>query len=121
MEYTFKTNFITQQPQANFSFGHELFGPWLEQEVGKDLVKLQSIFDLIDNLQLANDEHTLIGKEYSLLINEGEVEVFANNNNIDEEVPLNIADDVDDFEQASSALCGLEDFVEMLESWQDFI
>ncbi|WP_068544821.1 YacL family protein [Thalassotalea crassostreae] len=121
MEYTFKTNFITKQPQANFSFGHELFGPWLEQEIGKDLVKLQSLLDLIDSLAFSTNEHTLVGKEYSLTINNQEVEVFANSNNIDEAVPQNIAEDVNDFEQTCFALCGLEDFVEMLESWQNFI
>ncbi|OUS25558.1 hypothetical protein A9Q98_12130 [Thalassotalea sp. 42_200_T64] len=120
MEYSFRTDFITGQPLADFSYGHEAFGPWLEQEIGKDSVKLQKITDLIAKV-MNHDEICRIGKEYTLTIASGEVEISANANHIDSELPDNLVNDVDDFVQDSTASCGLEDFVEMLNSWQEFI
>ncbi len=120
MEYTFKTDFITGQPIANFSYGHEAFGPWLEQEVGKDNLKLKSIIDLMREVTPGN-EICKPGKEYTLTVTFGEVEVSANANNIDDILPEHLENDVDDFEQSSVATCGVEDFLEMLVSWQEFI
>lgn len=120
MEYTFRTDFITGQPLAHFSYGHEAFGPWLEQEIGKDSAKLQKITELIANV-MNNNEICRIGKEYTLTIAFGEVEISANANHIDEQLPDSLLNDVDDFEQDSTACCGLEDFVEMLNSWRDFV
>jgi uncharacterized protein YacL (UPF0231 family) len=120
MEYSFRTDFITGQPLAHFSYGHEAFGPWLEQEVGKDSVKLEQITAMLANVSNI-DEICQIGKEYTLTIAFGEVEVSANANHIDEQLPDHLVNDVDDFEQDSTASCGLEDFVEMLNSWREFI
>ncbi|WNC68032.1 YacL family protein [Thalassotalea nanhaiensis] len=119
MEYTFKTDFITGLPLAQFSFGHEAFGPWLEQEVSKDLVKLERTIEFIVNIKSQTD--SLIGKEYTLTVENDEVEVKANVEHIESELPENLLDDVDDFEHDSMALCGVEDFLIMLESWQQFI
>ena len=119
MEYTFKIDFITGLPLANFSYGHEAFGPWLEQEISKDLLKLERIIEFVRSINAQTD--TLVGKEYTLTVANGEVEVNANATNIDNELPESLIGDVDDFEQNSVSTCGLEDFIEMLESWQAFI
>lgn len=119
MEYTFKTDFITGLPVAQFSYGHEAFGPWLEQEVSKDLIKLESVVEFIAGFNVQTE--ILVGKEYTLTIENGEVEVKANVENIESELPENLLDDVDDFEQDSMATCGIEDFLIMLESWRHFI
>ena len=119
MEYTFKTDFITGLPLAQFSYGHEAFGPWLEQEISKDLLKLERVVKFIVNINAQTD--SLIGKEYTLTVENGEIEVKANVQNIESELPDNLVDDVDDFEHDSMAICGNEDFLIMLESWRQFI
>ncbi|WOH35793.1 YacL family protein [Thalassotalea fonticola] len=119
MEYTFKTDFITGLPLAQFSYGHEAFAPWLEQEVSKDLVKLEQVIEFITGINVQTDN--LIGKEYTLTVENGEVEVKANAENIESMLPEHLLDDVDDFEQDSMATCGIEDFKIMLKSWQQFI
>lgn len=119
MEYTFKTDFITGLPLAQFTYGHEAFSPWLEQEISKDLLKLERVMAFVTGVNVQTD--TLVGKEYTLTIENGEVEVKANIENIENMLPEHLLGDVDDFEQNSVATCGLEDFIEMLESWQTFI
>lgn len=120
MEYTFKTDFITGQPNAQFSFGHEAFGPWLEQEIGQNIENLDRVEAFIAELLLSKQSAILEGKEYSLFVDNGDVEVAANANQIDHELPESLLQDVDDFEQNSIATCGVEDFSEMLQSWRHF-
>ncbi|WNC73006.1 YacL family protein [Thalassotalea psychrophila] len=119
MEYTFKIDFITGLPIAEFSYGHEAFAPWLEQEVSKDLVKLQRVIEFVSDVNVQTE--ILVGKEYTLTIENGEVEVKANVQNIESELPENLVDDVDGFEHDSMAICGIEDLLIMLESWRHFI
>lgn len=123
MEYEFKKDFINQQPIATFSFGHEAFGPWIEQEIGKETDKLDQVLAfVVDNTTASKTgEKTLIGSEYTLSIYNDEIEVKANLNSIETELPENMLEDFDDFEQTSEASCGLEDFILMLESWSEFI
>lgn len=120
MEYIFNTDFITGQPVAKFSYGHEAFGPWLEQEIGQNPKHLNHLEALLNTHSVTQQSKTLIGKEYSIEIDHGEVEVTANVNHIEQNLPEALQHDVDDFEQNSIAHCGLEDFISMLQSWREF-
>lgn len=105
--------------RARFSMGHEAIGLWLIDEVGKDEEKLDELFAIIDRLSSrALVEYQLPGGDYSLLLTHEEAEVKAN--------VLNIAldEDLDDlayYDDEQLAMCGLEDFAQVLGSWRAFI
>ena len=99
--------------------GHEAIGQWLIDEVGKDEEKLDQLFSIIDELSSRTRvEYQLAGGDYSLLLTHEEAEVKAN--------VLNIAldEDLDDlayYDDEQLAMCGLEDFAQVLTSWRAFI
>ena len=105
--------------RARFSMGHEAIGQWLIDEVGKDEEKLDQLFSIIDELSSRTRvEYQLAGGDYSLLLTHEEAEVKAN--------VLNIAlgEDLDDlayYDDEQLAMCGLEDFAQVLGSWRAFI
>ena len=105
--------------RARFSMGHEAIGQWLIDEVGKDEEKLDELFSIID--QLSNRtrvEYRLNGGDYSLLLTHEEAEVKANALNIE------LGEDLDDlayYDDEQLAMCGLEDFAQVLTSWRAFI
>lgn len=120
MEYEFRKDFITQKPKAKFNYEHEVLGPWLETEIGNDASQLSNIKSFVKQ-QVRTQDNVLIGKEYSIYVSFGEVEIKANIEGIDAEIPENVFEDVDDFEQNTQACCGIDDFLLMLDSWQEFI
>ncbi|TRX54063.1 YacL family protein [Thalassomonas sp. M1454] len=122
MEYEFRRDFINGKSIANFTMEHETFAPWLEQEVADDLTKAHSILTTLQNFT-ANTQSTerVIGKEFSITMSYEDVEVIANSSLDPLVVPEQLEDDIDDFEQNTSAVCGREDFIIMLQSWCEFI
>jgi uncharacterized protein YacL (UPF0231 family) len=105
--------------RARFSMGHEAIGQWLIDEVGKDEEKLDELFSIID--QLSNHtrtEYLLHGGDYSLLLTHEEAEVKANVLNIELDEDL---DDLAYYDDEQLAMCGLEDFAQVLGSWRAFI
>lgn len=122
MEYEFRRDFINGKSIANFTMGHEAFSPWLEQEVGDDLTKVDSLLAKLENFNnKSQSTEQMIGKEYSVTFSYDDVEVVANNSLDPLTVPEQLEDDIDDFEQNTSAVCGREDFIIMLQSWYEFI
>lgn len=105
--------------RARFSMGHEAIGQWLIDEVGKDEEKLDELFAIIDQLSSrARTEYRLLGGDYSLLLTHEEAEVKANVLNIEQDEDL---DDLAYYDDEQLAMCGLEDFAQVLGSWRAFI
>ncbi|MGL4250290.1 MAG: YacL family protein [Aeromonas sp.] len=105
--------------RARFSMGHEAIGQWLIDEVGKDEEKIDLLFTIIDQLSARNrTEYRLSGGDYSLQLTHEEAEVKANVLHID------LGEDLDDlayYDDEQLAMCGLEDFAQVLTSWRAFI
>lgn len=122
MEYEFINDPITRYAKAKFSFEHEVFGPWLEVEVGNDPKKLTALLKVVDQAghSIAH-EHEIVGSEYTVRIVEKDVSIAANAslNGIEALPEALCADDID-FDDQESASCGLEDFRELLLSWARF-
>jgi uncharacterized protein YacL (UPF0231 family) len=120
MEYQFYLDTLSGGFKANFSLEHQVFGRWLENEIGKDKVKLKQ---LLKQLSMLSNEQSLqvSGIEYSLYVNQGEVEVLLNSVLTDSELPEYIAMQDLQFETVEKAECGIEDFIELLTDWCDFI
>lgn len=124
MEYEFIHDSLTGSATARFSMEHEIMGPWLEVEIGKNTTKLLELIKVIDNLKERKTKDVVVnGVEYTLIFSEDSVSIISNANfeqiehnleNVEIEQGLNT-----DFD--SSAECGIEDFKELLVKWSNFI
>ncbi|WP_371373852.1 YacL family protein [Thalassotalea aquiviva] len=124
MEYEFRKDFIDGKPMALFSFEHQAFGPWLETEIGQDEARLEHILAQATRLQTSaslNDEKEFVGREYTLLLTTEDASIELSSAFDDADVPENLEEDAPDFEQSYFASCGLEDFIQVLSSWKEFI
>ena len=122
MEYEFRKDFISGNSIATFSLEHEVFAPWLEQELGKNIGKIDGLLQQIENLSTTGQpDLKLVGKEFSLIVDSDDVEVVANISFDDLQIPELAIESIDDSEQFVSAMCGLEDFIVMLNSWREFV
>ncbi len=122
MEYEFINDPITRYAKAKFSLEHEVFGPWLEVEVGNNPQKLTSLLTVIDKAdQYSAQEQEIVGSEYTVRIIEKDVSIAANASlNGFEEIPEALSADDIEFDEQESASCGLEDFRTLLLSWARF-
>jgi uncharacterized protein YacL (UPF0231 family) len=120
MEFEFRKDFITQQATVKLSMGHEAFATWLEQE-GQSLVWVEALLDDTLRVQKRNlADIKLVGKEFSLRLNHDEAQVINHSllNNFDE---LDLEENFSFYDLESEASCGFDDFVNLLESWMEFI
>ncbi|MGC6406328.1 YacL family protein [Bisgaard Taxon 45] len=100
------------------SMGHEAMANWFNSEVRSDTTKIQTALQQLDTLK-AQQEIRLIGKEYSIFINQAEVMVRANNLMFEQDQPLE--DDFHYYDEESIAFCGTDDFIHFLQSALAFI
>ena len=119
MDYQFTRN-ENAQPVAIFSMGAETLGRWLSEELGDEQHKIDSLFQIIEDLEQKKiTEFRLKGIEFDLQLNTDEIEVLAH------ELSLSIPDELPEgtelYDQESVTGCGLEDFKQVLLSWQAFI
>lgn len=120
MEFEFRKDFITEKATVQLSMGHEAFATWLEQE-GQTLEWVDTLLVQLYALQQRKIRETkLIGSEFSLLLSQDEAQVTNHsllNNNDD----MDLQDDLVFYDLEIEASCGLEDFINFIESWQSFI
>lgn len=123
MEYEFIHDSLTGGASARFSMEHEIMGPWLEVEVGRDIEKINVLLEVVANIKERQQKDiTITGMEYSLIFSEDSVQVFFNRDledveqAYDSEIEQGINTDYD-----SSTECGVEDFRELLIKWSNFI
>ncbi|MFT6987304.1 MAG: hypothetical protein ACJAT7_003158 [Psychromonas sp.] len=120
MEFEFRKDFISEQATVKLSMGHEAFATWLEQE-GQALDWIEALLANIVLLQQrAINEFKLAGSEFSLLLNQDEAQVINHSlmNNQDE---IDLEDDLVFYDLEIQASCGLEDFLNLIESWLEFV
>lgn len=101
---------------------HEAFAHWLNNEIQSDLTKLNQLLQQINQLKSHRTfDWSLLGREYSLFINQEEVMVKANHLNIDSQSDQGLDDDFYYYDEESIAFCGLEDFEIFLHSYLNFL
>ncbi|MBY5993045.1 YacL family protein [Ferrimonas balearica] len=118
MEYEFRRE-LGGQPVALMSMGHEALGRFLSEECqGSEMLgRLHSAMAAIRQGQ--QRECQLTGAEQSLVLTEEWVRVAdhalgqVNGTELDPELSF--------YDAESEALCGLEDFERLLDSWQAFL
>jgi len=107
-------------PIAKFEMGSEVFSQWFSDELGRDKQKLDAIFEAIKQLDSKQiKEFELAGNELNLIMDADEVEVRSKF--IDADAPDELPEGTEVYDQESIAGCGLEDFAQVLKSWQAFI
>lgn len=116
MDYEFQRDLMGRF-EAHFSMGHEALGNWLTQEISDDKQLAQSILQIIRNNQ-GFWQYKQSGKEYDLLLTHEEAEVRAHALEMEDE---DIPEELEVFDAGSIAHCGLDDFIELLEAWTEFI
>ncbi len=123
MEYEFIHDSTTGSALAKFSLDHQVIGPWLESEVGKSTEKLTEVLTAIDQIASGQfQEKQITGHEYSLMINQGDVQIKANAMfNGELELPEGLTEEGINFDNQDSSSCGVDDFRILLLSWAKFI
>ncbi|WP_432470853.1 YacL family protein [Amphritea sp. HPY] len=120
MDYEF-TRDLCGDYCAEFSMGHEALGYWLSNELGCRQSVIAEIFSAIEQLQNRQCwEYTLEGAEYNLLLTRDDATIRAHglDSDFSDDEP---EEELDYYDQESTASCGLEDFIEILNGWQAFI
>lgn len=105
---------------AEFSMGHEALGYWFTYELRSRQAVIAELLQITSALQQQQRQDYLMeGAEYNLMLNQDEAIVRAH--------ALDAYDDTaepDDnlvfYDQESTASCGLDDFIEILQGWQQF-
>jgi uncharacterized protein YacL (UPF0231 family) len=123
MEYDFVHDPISGVAKASFSMEHEVIGPWLEVEVADNNEKLSLLLTTIAEIEAGRSGEIMItGHEYSVLLCGGDVTVKNNAsiNGAAVEIPEQLAEELEDFDQNSVGCCGIDDFRQLLLSWAKF-
>ena len=123
MEFEFLRDPTFGGYHAKFSMEHELFAVWLMEEIGDNKERLSQLQVCIDKAQkLSFEDVQFVGREYLLTLNKDEVHLVLNS-------ALDGVGDYDSYEQQDLYVndqhhansCGLEDFVQMIAAWREFL
>lgn len=126
MEYEFIHDAITGEARVIFSLEHEVMGPWLEVELGRNKEKLANLFSALDKVEKGESQEILItGNEYSITLSRDDIEIqtnasFNNNDNEIEPLATMLTDEHINLDQNEIAGCGIDDFRALLLSWAEF-
>jgi uncharacterized protein YacL (UPF0231 family) len=123
MEYEFMHDAVTGGARALFSLEHEVFGPWIEVELGHDSEKLTQILTAIDHVEKGvSNEIQIVGNEYTITLGRDEIEIQTNASfNNSEALAEMLTDEHINLDQNEVAGCGIDDFRTLLLSWAKFI
>ncbi|WP_094752324.1 YacL family protein [Psychromonas sp. CD1] len=120
MEFDFRKDLVTQKVDVKISMGHEAFATWLEME-GQSLAWVQSLLLVVAQCQKhQRTEFKLIGSEFTLQLTPEEALITNNRLLENEEVPT-FEEEFSFYNLEIEAGCGLEDFLNLLNSWREFI
>lgn len=118
MEYDFSEG--PYGPEAHCSMGHEAIAYWLTQEVKDDTTTIHSLLAAADKLRQGKGwDFSHEGTEYDLHLTRTDAIVTAHS--LSQNGDFDLEDDLELYDDESAARCGLEDFVEVLEGWLEFV
>ncbi|MEQ5112772.1 YacL family protein [Providencia vermicola] len=117
MDYQFFQD-ITGAISAKFSMDHEAIGYWLNEEVKNDLSLLDTIEENYEKIKGSENQWELIGHEYTLLLDDEEVMIKANQLSFETE---GLEEGLSYYDNESVAFCGIDDFLLMLKDYRVFV
>ena len=119
MEYQFIRDPISGL-RIKISSEHAIIGRWLNEEIGKD--KVAMVQALIASVKTSFEPVTLKGQEIDLILSKDEALFEAHALHQDSEDLIAYQDDDLMLEENDlSSGCGFEDFIDLIESWYEFI
>lgn len=122
MDFEFKKNTLDGSYRVVFSSGHEAIGHWLIEEIGTNTEKLDAIVLQLGAQKNINQEWRQQGKEWTLSIEQNEINIIANQLlNIDSDQEDEFDDSLSAYDEESVSWCGIEDFEQVLQSWRAFV
>ena len=120
MDYEFRRNTFDDTFYAEFSMGHEALGRWLIDEIGTDEKALNCLIAQTQQIIENRGEVLLTGRAYHLSLTQEEALIQANT--VFDDADLETEEqDLHLYEEESVALCGIDDFLDVLLAWRDFI
>jgi uncharacterized protein YacL (UPF0231 family) len=120
MEFEFIRNTLMGEYYVKSSMGHEVVARWLQDEVGKNNEMLTQVERLILSARAhSQQEHILEGTEISLCIEGDEVSITENTLSLAHDDALDSEFEL--YESESSACCGIDDFIDLIEQWRAFL
>ncbi|MCA6223111.1 YacL family protein [Photorhabdus antumapuensis] len=117
MEYEFLLD-VTGQVTSRFSMDHEAIGQWLNEEVKGDLAVIDKIASALAEIKGSERQWQLVGHEYTLLMDDEEVMVRANQLEFETD---SMEEGMSYYDNESLAFCGTKDFIDMLADYRGFI
>ena len=117
MDYEFQRD-LTGGILARFFFFFEAIGYWLNDEIQGDISLIDQILTEMDEVKGSEKQWQLIGKEYSLSIDDEEIMVRANTLHFETD---DLEEGMSYYDNESIAFCGLDDFATMLQKYRLFI
>lgn len=127
MEFEFIREPFSDEVLVRCNMEHQLVAHWLQEEIGLEKSKKEELTQLLEQVQLYPDrEFNQVGREISVSFYQHEV-MFEKNGLFIEDVDGFSAEvdqygeDLSLYTDESSAACGLEDFLNLLAQWDEFI
>lgn len=115
MEYEFKRD-LYDRPEARVELEQALFGRWLGEELGENRAQGEQILARAEQLVRAGQGHwAWHGRELSLELEHDSARVWLQSGGLPDalEPGFGLADE--------AAEAGLEDFIDLLRGWLDYI
>ncbi|RQW63837.1 YacL family protein [Vibrio viridaestus] len=120
MDFEFTKNIFLGGYKATFPMEHLLMGRLLEDELAQDRTKIEQILAIAEQAKLQSiDELIWHGIELTVVFQDYEVQVTENA--VYQEIETDLGEDLSLYDGESYASCGLEDFVELITKWREFI
>ena len=120
MDYEFKKNMFDGQYLCRCSMGHEIIGRWLQEEIGTDSIKINRVFELIEQAKIHSvQEHKLLGREVTMLICGDEV--MVQENTLTHPIAADDLEELAVYDCESAGCCGIEDFEQLMMQWREFV
>ncbi|VEB71899.1 Uncharacterised protein family (UPF0231) [Providencia rustigianii] len=117
MDYQFLKD-ITGSITAKFSMDHEAIGYWLNEEIKNDLSLLDAIAENYELIKGTENQWEFIGHEYTLILDDEEVMIRANQLVFETE---GLEEGMSYYDNESIAFCGVDDFFGMLDDYREFV
>lgn len=117
MEYEFLRD-VTGLVKVRMSMGHEAIGHWFNDEANENPALLDEVEAAVAEVKGSIRQWQHTGREYTLLLDEEEVMVRANQLNIEGD---EMEEGMSYYDEESLSFCGVEDFLAVIAAYRAFL
>lgn len=124
MEYEFIKDFSTGHYSVKLSSEQSTIARWLNSEIDGESKRLEHLLIQLNGLNQVNAQKLVAGREYSIIVDDNEVQVFLNsshNGAVQEENLSELLGSDFHYDESEQAGCGLDDLMLLLNDWRTFL